>query len=77
MYFCATKLNNHMKRTFLLFIGVLTALMMTATQFTQEQAKLAAEQFVNQKSAKLPQSVKLKHCPSSKQSQQQPTMSAR
>ena len=52
MYFCATKLNNHMKRTSLLFIAMLAALMMTATQFTQEQAKHAAEQFVKQKVGK-------------------------
>ncbi len=38
-----------MKRTYLLFTCVLTALMMTATQFSKEQAKHAAKQFVEQK----------------------------
>ena len=37
-----------MKRTYLLFTCVLTALMMTATQFSKEQAKHAAKQFVEQ-----------------------------
>ena len=41
-----------MKRTYLLFTCVLTALMMTATQFTKEQAKHAAKQFVEQKVGK-------------------------
>lgn len=42
-----------MKRTYLLFICVLAALMMTATQFSQEQAKQAAELFVKQKAGKI------------------------
>ncbi|MBR5170962.1 MAG: C10 family peptidase [Muribaculaceae bacterium] len=41
-----------MKRTSLLFIFALAALMMTATQFSQEQAKHVAEQFVKQKVGK-------------------------
>lgn len=41
-----------MKRTYLLFIWVLTALMMSATQFSQEQARHAAEQYVKQKVGK-------------------------
>ena len=41
-----------MKRTYLLFTCVLTALMMTATQFSKEQAKHAAKQFVEQKVGK-------------------------
>ena len=47
-----TKLNKQMKRTYLLFTCVLTALMMTATQFSKEQAKHAAKQFVEQKVGK-------------------------
>lgn len=41
-----------MKRTYLLFIWVLTALMMSATQFSQEQARHAAQQYVKQKVGK-------------------------
>lgn len=41
-----------MKRTYLLFTCVLTALMMTATHFSKEQAKHAAKQFVEQKVGK-------------------------
>ena len=38
-----------MKRTYLLFTCVLAALMMTATQFSKEQAKQTAKQFVEQR----------------------------
>ena len=41
-----------MKRTSLLFICMLAALMMTATQFSKEQAKQTAKQFVEQKVGK-------------------------
>jgi hypothetical protein len=52
MKFCTTKLNKQTKRTYLLFTCVMTALMMTATQFLKEQAKHAAKQFVEQKVGK-------------------------
>ena len=42
-----------MKRTYLLFTCVLAALMMTAAQFSQEQAKQTAKQFVEQKVDKI------------------------
>lgn len=42
-----------MKRTYLLFMCVLTALIMTATQFSQKEAKHAAEQFLKQKTSKV------------------------
>ena len=41
-----------MKRTYLLFTCALAALMMTATQFSKEQAKQTAKQFVEQKVGK-------------------------
>ena len=52
-----------MKRTYLLCICVLTALMMTATQFSQEQAKHVAEQFVNQKVGKIASVREIKALP--------------
>ena len=42
-----------MKRTYLIFMCLLTCLAMTAAQFTQEQAKQAAEQFLKQKVSKV------------------------
>ena len=52
-----------MKRTSLLFICVLTALMMTATQFSQEQAKQTAKQFVEQKTGKIASIREIKELP--------------
>lgn len=42
-----------MKRIYLLFVCVLSVLIMTATQFSQKEAKRAAEQFLKQKTGKV------------------------
>lgn len=42
-----------MKRTYLLMMCVLTTLIMTATQFSQKEAKQTAEQFLKQKAGKV------------------------
>ena len=52
-----------MKRTYLLFTCALAALMMTAAQFSQEQAKHAAEQFVEQKVGKIASISEIKALP--------------
>lgn len=42
-----------MKRTYLLLMCVLSFLVMTAAQFSQDQAKHAAEQFLREKTVKV------------------------
>ena len=52
-----------MKRTSLLFICMLAALMMTATQFSKEQAKQTAKQFVEQRVGKIVSISEIKALP--------------
>ena len=52
-----------MKRTSLLFFCVLAALMMTATQFSKEQAKQTAKQFVEQRVGKIVSISEIKALP--------------